>query len=86
MSLLLQFIDKVLTSLWLCSDAVSQLEAPQIQLTARASGHPSCNRDGYAFSIGMAMNVFWLFWPFFALFRVVPELSASFRALDDEVF
>ena len=29
---------------------------------------------------------FWLFWPFFALFRVVPELSASFRVLDDEEF
>ena len=34
-----------------------------------------------------AMNgIFWPFWSFFALLRVVPELSASFRALDDEEF
>ena len=34
MSLLLQFIDKVWTSLRLCSDAVSQWEVPQIQFIA----------------------------------------------------
>ena len=35
----------------------------------------------------VAMNgVFWPFCPFFALLRVVPEVSASFRVLDDEEF
>ena len=31
---LLQFIDKLWTSFWLCSDAVSQWEVPQIQFIA----------------------------------------------------
>ena len=37
------------------------------------------HRDGYAFSVGLvAMKVFSaFFWPFFALLRVVPALSAS---------
>ena len=69
------------TSLRSCSDAVSQLEVPQIQLIAGVSGRPSCNRDGCAFSVVTAMNgLFSAFWPFFALLRVVPELSASFRS------
>ena len=84
MSLQLQFIDKVWTSL----ATVSRYWVPQIQLIAGVGGHPSCNRDGYAFSMGDGDDCFFFlpFRPFFALFQVVSELSASFRALDDEEF
>ena len=42
MSLLVQFIDKVWTSLCLCSDVVSHWEVPQFLFIAGVGGHPSC--------------------------------------------
>ena len=54
------------------------LEVPEIQFIARVRGSFSVHRRPGGLSLwGCA---------FFALLRVVPELSASFRALDDEEF
>ena len=52
-------------------------KVPQIQFIARVSGPSSLQRDGGLFHEGLAAM---LWRAFFALLRVVPELSASFRS------
>ena len=57
------------TSLRLCSDAVSQLEVPQIQFITGVHGHLSCNRDGYVFCVYGGDEIFFAF---LAIFRAPP--------------
>ena len=60
------------------------VEVPQIQFIDRVSGPSSFNETGLL-SAGYGGGE-GFFRPFLALLRIVVELSASFRALDDEEF
>ena len=67
------------TSLWSCSDVGSL--AGGLRLSQSSWTFQLYNRDGYASSVyGGDEGFFRGFSAFFALLRVVPELSASFRS------
>ena len=71
----------------ICSDAVLQLEVPQIQFIAGVRGHPSCNSDEYAFSVGDGDEWFFgLFGHFFRAPPGCPRVERQFSSLDDEEF
>ena len=63
------------------------MEVPQIQFTGRVRGHSCCTTETGtqlpAVVDMAAVKVFFSgFTAFFALLRVIPELSASFRVLE----
>ena len=75
MSLFMQFIDGCGRPCAYAATSGLLLEVPQTQFIARAGGHSSYRDSGLRRGSGGDEG-----WAFFALLRVVPELSASFRS------
>ena len=85
MSLFVQFINGYGRRCDHAPTSSLSLEVPQTQFIARVRGHSSYTTETVTMLLAVAVMAamkgdFRPFWPFFALLRVVPELSASFSS------